>query len=80
MVMANEALTDERLERLIAAQEATTNAIVRLVQVLEGRRAKRLETKAARSRRRPVADAPIAITPAVSAQVNRALARLGHRT
>lgn len=67
-------MTDDRLERLIAAQEAQTNAVNRLVQLLErGYRAR----EQVRSRtRRVVADKPIVVTPMVEAAVKRALARI----
>lgn len=72
-------LTDdaERIERLIAAQEAAANAMNRLVQVLEDKR-KRRETRAPKQRR-VVLDKPIEVTPLVEATVRRALARVRGR-
>jgi hypothetical protein len=67
--------SDDRLERLIAAQEAQTNAINRLVQTLEGKH-KRTEQSRRTRMRRAVVDKPITVTPIVEAAVKRALARV----
>jgi hypothetical protein len=67
----------ERFERLIRAIEAQTNAINRLVQVIERKHS--AATKKTRQRRVIVPpDRPIKITPLVEATVARALARHGH--
>jgi hypothetical protein len=71
--MSNE--NDDRLERLISAIEAQTNAINRMVQVSEGKQKR--STDARRNRmRRVVVDKPITVTPVVQAAVKRALARV----
>ena len=68
----------ERIDRLIAAQEAQTNMLGRLIQVLQDERARKRQASAAGKARRPVLQAtkPIKVTPMVEAQVKRALARL----
>lgn len=63
---------DERLERLIAANEAAANAINRLVQLLE-RKESRRRTRNTTVRKAP---RPITISPEVAAVADRALARL----
>lgn len=62
----------ERLERLIASNEAAANAINRLVQVLE-RKEEKGRVKAARVRRVPDA---VPVTDRARAAAQRALARL----
>ena len=67
--------TADRTDRLIAAVEAQTNAIGRLVQTLEATHEK--STRAAVGRlQRAVLDKPIVVTPMVEAAVKRALARI----
>jgi hypothetical protein len=62
----------DRLERLIAAQEAQTNAINRLVQELQDARKKRT-TKAVRTRRAPTRT--VVVTERAEALARAALAR-----
>jgi hypothetical protein len=62
----------ERIDRLVAAQEAQTNALTRLLQVMQEAQAKK-RSKA----KRPVLAKPIETSPMVQAQVKRALARYG---
>jgi hypothetical protein len=71
---------EARLDRLITAQEAQTNMLGRLVQLMLEEKRRKLEAKApSRSRRAtPVTpESKIAVTPLVQARVKRALARLG---
>lgn len=65
----------DRTDRLIAAVEAQTNAIGRLVQSLEASQKKSKRAAVGRLRR-AVLDEPIVVTPIVEAAVNRALARV----
>lgn len=62
----------DRIERLIAAQEAQTNELRRLVQVLERREQKRT-TKAVRARRVPTRR--VVVTERAEALAKAALAR-----
>lgn len=69
-------IDSERFERLIRAIEAQTNAINRLVQVMEHKRsATTTKARSARQRRVVIAERPVNVTPAVEAAVNLALAR-----
>jgi hypothetical protein len=67
----------ERIERLIAAQEAAANAMNRLVQVLEDKRKR--STKHAAKQRRVVLGDPLEVTPLVQAAAARALDRIRGR-
>lgn len=64
-----------RLDRLISAVEAQTNALSRLVRLLEPKTKRRDDAASARVRRAPL-DQPIVVTPIVQAAVKRALAKL----
>ena len=72
-------ISDEQLERLIAAQEANTNAMLRLVRFLEDEQRRKLNAKAPGRSRRTVkpTNRPVDVTPLVEAKVRRALAELG---
>lgn len=67
-----EQLDADRLERLIASNEATANEIRRLVQVLERKEQKRV-TKAARARRAPTRK--VVVSERAEALAKAALAR-----
>jgi len=71
-------IDEARFERLITAIEKQTNALNRLIQVLENKRQKKATGTATRLRR-AVTDKPIVTTPAVRAAVERALRRAGHK-
>lgn len=75
--MADDEDGDGRFERLIAATEAQTNAINRLVQVLSKKHASNDQSRRTRMRRTVTAERPIAVTPMVEAAVERALKRVG---
>jgi hypothetical protein len=68
----------ERFERLIAAIESNTNANARLLQELQGKRARKRESRAARQRRVAL-DKPVVVTPLVEAAARRALERMRRR-
>lgn len=68
----------ERIERLIAAQEAAANAMNRLAQVLEDKRKR--STKRTEKQRRVVLEKPLEVTPLVRASATRALARIRGRS
>lgn len=63
-----------RLDRLISAVEAQTNALARLVRLLEPKTKRSEDAASVRLRRAPL-DEPIVVTPIVQAAVNRALAK-----
>ena len=74
--MAADNDNDRRIERLIAAQEAQTNALNRLIQLLENKRVRGEKGKATRMRNVSAAK-PIAVSPLVRASVDRALKKAG---
>lgn len=67
-------LEAERLERLIAAQEAQTNMLGRLVQVLERQAQRRKAVRDGKVRRVP--QRTVEVTPRADAIATRALARI----
>ena len=68
----------ERMERLIAANEAAANAMNRLAQILEKREEER-KTPAAKVRRVHERPATAVVTDRVEAMAKRALAKRGAR-
>lgn len=64
----------ERLERLIASNEAQANAITRLVQVLERKEQRRVAVKAGRVRREPTRT--VQMTERAERVAKQALARI----
>lgn len=64
-----------RLDRLISAVEAQTNALSRLLRLLEPNTKRRDDGASVRLRRAQL-DKPIVATPIVQAAVKRALAKL----
>lgn len=71
---AADAMNAERIERLIASNEASTNAINRLAQVLERRETKKTTIKVARVRR--AVTRTTVVSDRVEAVAKQALARI----
>jgi hypothetical protein len=72
---AADAMLSERIDRLVAAQEAQTNALTKLLQVMRDEQ-DRKRTRKNKARRPVIEKAPrVEATPMVKAQVARALAR-----
>ena len=68
----------KRMDRLITVIESQTNAINRLVQVIEDKRRSRAKGVDTRMRR-TAPNKVIAATPLVQAAVDRALRKAGHK-
>lgn len=68
-------MTDDRMDRLIAALEAHTNAVMRLTQQLDRRASK--ADKSLKVRARPVPANDVHVTDSVRQQVARALRKYG---